>query len=60
MNLSNSLAKTQYRELLDAKNTYFMNSDADNLDLFAFLQTEIKSQAAFLGSIRGLSHQQWD
>ncbi|OIW29209.1 S-adenosyl-L-methionine-dependent methyltransferase [Coniochaeta ligniaria NRRL 30616] len=55
MNLPNFLAKTQYKEPMDAQDTNFMDTNPDRLGLFAFLQTDRDSQAHFMGAMRGLS-----
>ncbi|CAI4214275.1 unnamed protein product [Parascedosporium putredinis] len=60
MNLPAFLAKTDYREPVEATNTNFMDSNKDQLSLFAFLKTEPKSQAAFIGAMRGLSQRKRD
>ncbi|KAM7223544.1 S-adenosyl-L-methionine-dependent methyltransferase [Rhypophila decipiens] len=55
MNLPKFLAKTQYQQPLDPKNTNFMEANADRLPLFAFLQTDPSAQAHFVCAMKGLS-----
>lgn len=55
MNLPRFLAKTQYKEPMDAQDTNFMDANPDHLGLFPFLQSDRDSQAHFMGAMRGLS-----